>query len=55
MKKLDTRAEQMRFKCKKHLKGLRQTLGRYRNYDPGTDELNQGGGAPQTLSELLVH
>ncbi len=26
---------------------LRQTLGRYRNYDPGTDELNQGGGAPQ--------
>ena len=25
----------------------RQTLGRYRNYDPGTDELNQGGGAPQ--------
>ena len=24
----------------------RQTLGRYRNYDPGTDELNQGGGAP---------
>ena len=26
---------------------LRQTLGRYRDYDPGTDELNQGGGAPQ--------
>jgi hypothetical protein len=25
----------------------RQTLGRYRDYDPGTDELNQGGGAPQ--------
>tara|TARA_R100000406_G_C3048736_1_gene108179 strand:- start:41 stop:676 length:636 start_codon:yes stop_codon:yes gene_type:complete len=24
----------------------RQTLGRYRNYDPGTDELNPGGGAP---------
>ena len=28
-------------------KRLRQTLGRYRDYDPGTDELNQGGGAPQ--------
>ena len=26
---------------------VRQTLGRYRDYDPGTDELNQGGGAPQ--------
>ncbi len=28
-------------------KRLRQTLGRYRDYDPGTDELNLGGGAPQ--------
>jgi hypothetical protein len=26
---------------------VRQTQGRYRDYDPGTDELNQGGGAPQ--------
>ena len=26
---------------------VRRTQGRYRDYDPGTDELNQGGGAPQ--------
>ena len=26
---------------------LRQTQGRYRDYDTGTDELNPGGGAPQ--------
>jgi len=26
---------------------LRRTQGRYRDYDPGTDELNPGGGAPQ--------
>jgi len=26
---------------------VRRTQGRYRDYDPGTDELNPGGGAPQ--------
>ena len=26
---------------------VRRTQGRYRDYDSGTDELNQGGGAPQ--------
>tara|TARA_B100000963_G_scaffold257748_1_gene226174 strand:+ start:162 stop:1997 length:1836 start_codon:yes stop_codon:yes gene_type:complete len=26
---------------------VRRTQGRYRDYDAGTDELNQGGGAPQ--------
>ena len=32
---------------KRGTKRLRQTQGRYRDYDTGTDELNPGGGAPQ--------